>query len=766
MVITSEYPSAQTDPLHKGYDWILQYCQAAHTEGQSYMSWLMGNVHYRRLEEIRAYGMGKQTINKYKKRQPGDAIDNNAEANNDYSVVPIICRFREIIISRLLRRAYDIQAFAIDPLAKSEEDKVFNQMKVKVMMREAAMQAGSELANSPLLKQGVGEPSDMEELNMQMEFGYKDTLCMEAEEGIQLIMQQNGIEERRKRVIENLVDYGLAGYTQWIDETGQCKFRDINARNLLTSYCTRNDFSDMVHWGEYLEMNLIDLAPYFSPDQMDKIQQQVAGKNNNPRLDTPFRRAWARYKVCVLDFKLLTDNTYVYENEVDGRGNERFGKTHYQNLQFIQNSNIPSEGEQTPKYMKSTEQVMYKCKWIVDTDMMYDWGISENQSRKKSSWWLTSLDVELYAWNFDNMMFTGITERMIPIADAYYLTWQKIQNLKNKLIPYLIELDLNAIESAALGAGGKKMTPQEIVDFAFSNFIVLTRKTDLLNRNPNYKAMQIEASGQLQAFVFLYQDLQNCINMLYDISGLNQITAGDTPNAKTLTPGYDNANIGTDNALYLLGLADRNLMLRLADSIVCKIQIAVKLGAVEGYLKPLGEGTVKFLQINPDLSLIELGIFLNDAPTYEEWQLLYQELSMKEAQGLLEPADIVIIKRFRNLTQAQRYLAYVVKKRKQEMQQFEMAKIEKANEGNIQATATASALKIQEQQMLSELKIEEINVQMQWQYFIDYMKKQSDIAEGAQQADAKVISNQIMAQAKVISQQIMANARRQQQKSA
>lgn len=763
MVTQSEFPSAFVDPMHKDYAWILKYCTAAHAEGQNYMPGLMGNIHYRRLEEIRAYGMGKQPINKYKKLQPGDAINNVAEINNDWSVVAIICRFREIIISRLLQRGYDVQAFAIDPLAKSEEDRIYNEMKLKVMMREAAKQANSRLVDSPLMRQNPGEPSDMEELNMQMEFGYKDTLCMEAEEGIQLVLQQNGFEELRKRCIENLVDYGLSGYTEWIDETGKCKLREINTRNLLTSYCTKNDFTDLVHWGEYLEMSLIDLAPYFNPDQLDEIQKQVAGKNNNPRLDAQFRRAWAKYKVCVLDFKLLTDNIYVYENEIDGRENKRFGKTHFQNLSRISEDN---EGAQDPRYMKSTEQVMYKCKWIVDTDMMYDWGISENQVRKKSSWWLTSLDVQLYAWNFDNMMFTGITERLIPIADAYYLTWQKIQNLKNKLIPYLIELDLNAIESAALGSGGAKMKPAEIIDFAISNFFVLTRKTDLLNRNPNYKAMTIEASGQLQAFVFLYQDLQNCVQMLYDISGLNQITAAATPNAKTLVPGYENANVGTDNALYLLGLADRNLMLRLWDNIMCKIQIAVKLGAIEGIVRPLGAETAKFLSINPDISLIEFGIYLTDAPTYEERMLLEQELSMKESQGLLEPADVIQIKRIRNLTQKYRYLAYVVKKRKQEMQAFEMQKIQMANQGNIESATATALLDLQKIEAQSAANIEEINVQMQWQYFIDYMKKQSDIVEGQQQADAKVVSNEIMAQAKVISQQIMANAQKQKASAA
>jgi hypothetical protein len=768
------YPAHNLDPMKKGYDWILNYVRAANAEGQSYLPGLMGNIFYRRLEEIRAYGMGKQPINKYKKRQAGDQINNNTEVNNDYSIVPIICRFREIIISRLMQRQYDLQAFAIDPLSKSKEDAVFNQMKIKIMMREAAKKAGSPLANSPVLKKQAGEPEDEEELAMQMEFGYKDTMCMEAEEAIQLIQQQNDIFERRKRTIENLVDYGIGGYTQWIDENGQCKLREVPVKNLLISFCVNNDFSDAVHWGFYNEVNLIDLAPYFTPDQMDDIQKNVAGKNNNPRMIGTFRRNWAKYKVTVLDFKLLTWDTTVYKSEIDSKGNERFGKTHYQNIQFVDNNDdIDGSGDgyeeydesivddnkmgaKTPKYTSSTRKVMYKTKWIVNTDMMYDYGISENQVRKPSSWWDTGLDVQLYAWNFDNMLFTGITERLIPIADAYYLTWQKLQNLKNKLIPYLIELDLNAIESAAFGAGGTKMTPAEIIDMAYSNFMVLTRKTDLLNSNPNYKAMTIEATGQLAAFQHLYQDLQFCIQQLYDITGLNQITAAGTPNAKTLTSGYDNANIGTDNAIYLLGIADRNLMLRMADNIMGKVQIAVKLGKVEGYMKPLGSETVKFLSINPDLSLIEMGIFLNDAPTVEERQMLYQELTVKETQGLIQPHDKIIVMSCKNLKQAARYLAYITKKRMEEARAAKIQETQMQTKSQTEGLAQLEQIKHKNSIELLQAQIQLENVKGQWVYETEMMKKGSDMQEGAQQAQAKVVSSQIMADAKVNATHIQA----------
>ena len=45
---------------------------------------------------------------------------------------------------------------------------------------------------------------------------------------------------------------------------------------------------------------------------------------------TDYSKYWNRFKVLVLDFECLSWNDYTYKEEVDNRGNVRFGKTKYQ----------------------------------------------------------------------------------------------------------------------------------------------------------------------------------------------------------------------------------------------------------------------------------------------------------------------------------------------------------------------------------------------------------------------------------------------------
>jgi len=766
---TNTYPNQQIDPREKGYDWILQYCKAAWGDSRGYVPNNMLNFGQSKMNEIREYALGRQSTTKYKKLLNVDEQQDKTWLNIDWTAPSFLTKFREIAVSKLVQRRYDVQAFAVDPIAKSQEDNYFTEMKVKILMREAAQKAGNaELLNSPALALQPGEAEDLEQLKMEEQFGYKHVMSMEAEMAASLAMYQNNFEEKRKRTLENLFDFGVGGYTEYIDENGQVKLREVNPENLVLSYCAKNDFSDLVHWGEVREVYVGDLAPWFTPEQMNQIVQSVAGRFGNPSnfmYGTDYSKYWNRFKVLVLDFEFLSWNDYTYKQEVDNRGNIRFGKTKYQDSTKLsvnkdgvmeKMGTIPNmvdftmKGQAEPIFMPVTKKVVYKCKWLIQTDYMYDWGMSENQIRKPSSWWDTKLNIQLYSWNFYKMRFAGITERLMPLEDKASLVWFRLQNMSNKLIPYLINIDLNALEGVDFGGGGDKMNPTKVMDFIFSNFVVPYRSTDLLSQNPNYKPVSIEASGQLAVFGQLYQELQNTLDMMRQVSGLNELTDGSTPNAKTLVPVANAAMESTNNALYLLSFADKQLIQGLADAIVSKVQIAVKLGKVEGYARALGEETVKFFSINPDISIHEFGIFIQDMPTDYERQQLIQELNIRDSQGLIEPEDKILVMSTKNLKMASMLLAYRIKKRREKLQEFELQKVQEASKGNAMAVQVAEQEKRATVQVQLEADIARINAEKQWEYIIQMGKKEKDIQEAEIQKEAKVIAQRIQADARII----------------
>lgn len=764
----SIYPSPLTDPRNKNYDYILKYVEAAWSDGKSYTPTTMFWYGRSRMAEIREYAQGKQSVTKYKKTLIGDGVTDKTSFNVDWNPISFLTKFREIAISKILQRDFDIEAFCVDPLAKSEEDAYFNQMKVKIIAREAAQQAGADISMFPSLQSQTGEAEDLEQLAMQQKFGYKHQKAMESELGISLIQNQNKFGERRKRVVENLFDFGIGGYKEWIDENGMVKLREVMPENLITSYCLKNDFSDLVHAGEVVFVSVTDLAPYFSPEQLDYICKEVAGKYGNPNqypIANIVGRTWDKFHVAVFDFEFIDFDSTVYKKEIDTYGNLRTYKSDFSNM-----SNAATieffKGQQEPRYMDVTRKVIRKGKWLIGTKMMYDWGLSENMKRKQSSWWDTSLSYHLYSWNFQNMSFAGITERLMTLEDSLCLTWYKLQNLRNKLIPYLIKLDLNALEGTNFSKGGKKMTPSDLVDFMMQEFVVLYRSTDLLSRNPNYDPARIEATGQLQAYKLLYEELQQGLQLMRDVTGLNEITDGSTPNSKNLTATTNAAIDSTNNALYLVMNADKELTNMLSDAIVQRIQVAVKLGKVSGYAKALGGDTVKFFEINPDISNYELGIFVKDAPTYAERQAFIGDLNLKDSQGLIDPQDKLIVMSCTNLKQAGELLAYKIQKRKEEAQAFELQKIKEAAEGNAMIAERAAGLEEQKISMQLEADLIRINAEGQWNYETEFMKKQTDLQGEVVQSEGRNFGHQIQSQAKIIAAHISAEATKQKQEIA
>jgi len=778
---SSSYPEQNIDPRDKGYDWILQYCRAARNDSMGFMPYGFLNVGSLKMSEIKMYAMGKQPVDKYKKMMsPGNPTDPSWRAI-DWTVPAFMCKYREIALAKMLQRKFDITAYAIDPLAKSEEDAYFNEMKVKMAMREMAQQAGMDISKMPALRPAPNEPQDEEQLMMEQDFGYKHIMAMEAENAVNLIFQQNNNEEIRKRTVESLFDFGLGAVTQWIDENGMVKEKSINTEYLGLSYCEKPDFSDLIHWFELVPTYVADLAPFYTKDQLDEICKIAIGKNGNPNQYTPitgmFNKSWNRFKVMVMHIKFLSYNETVFEETRDSKNNVRFGKSSYANKKFLAvdkegkmaevgdsegyfapMDETGEKGSATPKYMSSVKKVSYKASWVVDTNYMHDYGLRENQNRKLSSWWETDLDIQIYAWNFYRMQFTGVTERLIPLEDRACMAWFNLQNLSNKLIPYLINIDFNAVEAVNFGKGGAKSKPSEIIDFIFSNFVVPYRSTDLLSRNPNYKPVSIEATGQLAAFSQLYEELNHTIDMMRQVTGLNEITDGSTPDERNLNSTNAAAIQSTNNALYLISEADKYIQRATADAIVQKVQIAVGLGKVEGYAKALGSNMVKFFSINPRISLHELGIFIDDAPNDQQRQELWQEVNIKESQGLLTVADKIYIMGCRNLKEAAIVLAYRIKKKTEQQQQFQLQQTQVAAQSNAQVAQVTERMKQQTIQVQLQADLVRIQTEMEWQYRIEGMKKQADVSGEQLQADARTVGHQIQAQAKVEASKIAADA--------
>lgn len=713
------FPSHLVDPREKGREWILQYCKAAYS---SFENDNPREIFYHsrfKYEVQKSYAMGNQSINKYR---PLLGVEEEAKEDwltIDWSVIPIVPKFRRIALGKLSKTDYNIVATPVDSLANDEIEDYFANIKAKLMMREQASKIDPSIVESAALQLEPGEARDMDELEMQMNYTFKHQMSIEAEEGIKLIFGQNELSQLRYKVREDIFDHGVGGFKEWIDSNGAIKFRAVNPRNILINKCMKQNFSDASYIGEIIETTIYDLRQMaqgqFTEEDYEEIAKSYIGLLGNPK-EWPssmsvYNKGYDRFRIRMLDMEFFSVNQTVFESRTDRRGNKVYARAKFDD-----------KNKKKDKYDRIAYKVIYKANWIIGTNYVFNYGLATDMKRAKSSLMDTSLSYHLFAPEFFDMKAYGMMDQMIPIADAIQISWYRLQNAINQARPKGIMIEMGALEDIPLGSGGKKMTPMKVLDLYNKTGTLVYRKADGQGRQTNYKPIEELENGLGRDVMNYWQIIQNNIQMLRDITGMNEMTDGSTPDPRTLTTVAKMANESTNNALSHIVAAERFLIESLANSVLLRLQDVVTKGKAEGYIKALGNNTLKFIKISPKLAMHEFGIFLEDKPTDDQRGALMQQVQAMSAQGLMDIEDAIIIQNTDNLKVAQQLLAYKIKKRKEEEQQIAAQQQQQNAQVQMQASQAAEQAKQQTIQVEGQVKSQLIQVEKEFEAKLMKMK--------------------------------------------
>lgn len=738
--MNGNFPSHLISPADKGKDWIMQYCKAA---WDSFETDNPRNIFYHaryRYEVIKSYALGNQSISKYRPLLGVDEESKEDWLAIDWSVIPIVPKFRRIALGKLNKIGYNITATPIDALANDEVEDYFAGVKAKLLMREQAMKVDPSLLEDPILQLEQGEAKDIEELEIQMNYTFKHNMAIEAEQAITLVLEQNQVEKLREQIKEDIFDYGVGGYKEYIDSNGAIKIRNINPRNIIINQCKNKDFSDAQYVGEVIEMTIADLKQMagnqFTEEEYEDIARNVIGRWGNPK-EWPtslsvYNKGYDKFRLRLLDMEFFSVNEMVFEQRIDRRGNKIYARARYED-----------RNKRKDKFERVAYKVVYKGKWILGTNYIFDYGLATNMKRAKSSLMDTTMSYHIYAPEFWDMRAYGIMEQLIPIADAIQIAWYRLQNAINQARPKGIMIELGALEDIPLGAGGKKMTPMKVIDLYNKTGTLVYRKADQQGRMANYKPIEELENGLGRDVMTYYQIIQNHIQMLRDITGMNEMTDGSTPDPRTLTTVAKLAYEGTNNALAHIIGGEKKLLESLSNAIVLRIQDVAEVGGVKGYVRSLGSNTMKFFQTSPNLALYEFGIFIEDKPTDDQRAMLLQQVQAGQAGGMLDIEDAIVIQNTDNLKVAQQILAYKIKKRREQAQQDAMQQQQMNGQIQMQSAQAAEQAKQQTLQLEAQVKSQLIQVEKEMDSKLLEMKYQYELMLEELRQTGKIKSKKI-----------------------
>ena len=717
-VVNSFFPSQVASDAEKmSRDYGLQVGRAIQNE------WFSNNSGVTRFRSnqntfhsLRLYARGEQPIQKYK-----DEMSINGDLsylNLDWKPVPILSKFVDIVVNGIADRSFDLTAYSQDPYGVSKRTKYMESIIRDLQTEELNVFAQENFGINLFENNPDKLPDSEEELDLHMQLSYKQGIEIAEEEALSVMFDENRYDLTKKRYYYDLTTLGIGAVKNNFTESEGVTVDYVDPAYLIYSYTEDPYFQDIYYAGEVKFVPLNELKkqfPNLTEEQMEQIQQQgsqnygvwnnsISNTNNNNR---------DQNIVQVLYFNYKTYMNEVYKVKETATG---ASKIIVRDDQF--NPPVEMYEEQFGKMSRSLE-VLYEGVMILGTDIVLKWEMAKNMMRPKSDSTKVKMNYAITAPRMYQGKIESIVSRCTAFADMIQLTHLKLQQVLQRMIPDGVYLDADGINEVDLG-NGTNYNPQEALNMFFQTGSIIGRSfTQEGDMNPGkvpIQEVQTGSGGQkLQTLISTYNYY---LQMIRDVTGLNEARDGSTPDARALVGvqkmAAANSNTATrhilDAGLYLTRETAECLSLRISD-------ILEYHPAKESFIQKIGGFNVATLDEMKDLHLHDFGIFLELTPDDEEKQLLENNVQQALSAGLIDLSDAIDIREVKNLKLANQLLKVRQKKRQERLQQEQQANIQAQAQANAQAQQVAAQAEVQKDQALFQTKsqLEQLKGQIEQQ---------------------------------------------------
>ena len=208
-VVKSYFPSQVVSDAEKlSYDYGLKVAKAIETEwfyndyNQTRYTTNKNNYH-----NLRLYARGEQSIKKYK-----DELSINGDLsylNLDWTPVPIIPKFVDIVVNGLAERMYDIKAYSQDPFGIKERTEYMQSLMNDISARNLDEYIAENLQIDLRENKGEDLPTNEQELALHMQLNYKQGVELAEEQALKVLFEGSKYELTKKRFYYDLTVLGI-----------------------------------------------------------------------------------------------------------------------------------------------------------------------------------------------------------------------------------------------------------------------------------------------------------------------------------------------------------------------------------------------------------------------------------------------------------------------------------------------------------------------------------------------------------------------------
>jgi len=695
-------------------------------------------VNFNAYHTLRLYARGEQPIQKYK-----DELSINGDLsylNLDWQPVPIISKFVDIVVNGMSERNYEVRAFACDPESTKKRTEYASLLARDVEERELFEQLRQTLGIDIRMEESkLLALESPEELQLHLALDYKQSVEIAEEELINNVLDKNKFDLVRRRFVYDLVTLGIgATKTDWNKSEG-ITVDYVDPANMVYSYTTDPNFEDIYYVGEVKSVSLEDLKrqfPYLTDEEMKQIQQY--------RGNEEYLRNWSgrndnnTVQVLYFEYKTYIDQVFKIKETPNGL------------VKALEKPDTfdPPESDNFERVSRSIE-VLYSGAKILGHPLMLKWEMAKNMTRPNSNISKVNMNYVICAPRMYKGRIQSLVGRITGFADMIQLTHLKLQQVLSRMVPDGVYLDMDGLAEVDLG-NGTNYNPAEALNMYFQTGSIVGRSMNQDGEMNHGKVpiQELQSSSGGAKIQSLIQTYQYYLQMIRDVTGLNEARDGSTPDKDSLVGlqklAAANSNTATRHLvqamLYLSSRICENITYRVADS----LSYPLTYEALKDSLNRYNTATLEELK---ELSLHDFGIYLQLEPDEEEKAMLEQNIQMALQQQQITLEDAIDLREIPNIKLANQMLKQRRKKKQQEDQAQQQQMIQAQAQANAEAAEKAAMAEVQKQQALAqtELQVEQGKTQfdiqkmevqaqmkqkqMEQQFQYDMQLKQMDLQE-------------------------------------
>ena len=652
---------------------------------------------------LRLYARGEQPVQKYK-----DELAVNGDMsmlNLDWSPIPIIPKFVDIVVNGMNDRLFTIKAEAQDVMS-AEKKNIFQDMIEADMVAKDFLQLTKDQFGIDAFNVNPDElPENEEELSLYMQLKYKPSIEIAEEVAIDTILKMNEYPKLRKMIDYDLTVLGKAVMRHTFLVNDGLKVDYVDPSNFIHSYTEKPDFSDCYYFGEVKQVHyteLLKIDPTLTNEQLNEIRNaSSAWYDYFPIIRNYQDSAFLNEVVTLLYFNYKTNKRFVWKKKILENGGERV-------IRKNETFNPPSEEGMMFERVEAVRDVWYEGILVGGSNILLKWDMMKNMVRPKSA---TQKALPNYVV-FAPRMYKGNTEslvrRMIPFADQIQLTHLKLQQVMARVVPDGVFIDADGINEVDLGTGAA-YNPEDALKLYFQTGSVIGRSytQDGEFNNARVPIQELSSNSGQAKMGALIANYNHYLNMIRDVTGINEARDASTPSPDALVGVQKLAALNSNTATRHILEAGLNMTKKLAECLSIRVADILEYSDfAEEFAMQIGKYNVSILTDIKDLYLHDFGIFIELSPDEEQKQMLEANIQVSLQQGTIDLEDAIDIRMINNIKLANELLKLKRKKRMEQKQKEQEMQFQMQMQSNIQSQQAASESKAQLVQLESQSKIQ------------------------------------------------------------